>query len=585
MQNELVVRSEPVQRVFGFYKEGRLIVNRRYQRKLVWNVEEKQNFIDSILEGFPVPIFLFADISYELIDAFEIIDGMQRLNAVTSFIEGEFDIRGGFFDLETMVESKELLDNGELIQKQPKLSREKSSSIASYILPLSVYSFNDPRKVDEIFRRINSNGRYLSKQELRSAGTLGKFPDLVRKVSSEIREDATHSDVLPLSQMRKVSINNKNLNYGINSENIYWVKQGIITKEMLRQSKDEEIVADSIVYMAISDTQRSSSEVLDEYYGYKEGNKREDIETALQQVDSAVYREQYIKTHDTLAAVLDDTNQSFNQYCLENTSQKVPRYYEVVFLALYDLLFRENKEVSNMELLTSKLNNIGRHINITTGGNWSATNRKDNINAIKGILRDCFKDSEAEDPVTSSWVTEFRTLLIQSKTEQNLYDFKQGFLRLDRKSEFDKESFRKIIQTLTAMANHGPKALGCVCVGVADDEKTASRIKEIYEIEPEKFHDFYITGLDHEIQKSRKSSEEWFKHILSLIKSQPATDNFKENVSRNTRFISYKGRSVVVFRVKNLGEPAIFDGKYYQRHGPELKEVVAVDYPAFFKRF
>lgn len=57
---ELTIRSESVQRMYSFYRENKLIVNRRYQRKLVWSIDEKSSFIDSVLKEFPVPFFLFA---------------------------------------------------------------------------------------------------------------------------------------------------------------------------------------------------------------------------------------------------------------------------------------------------------------------------------------------------------------------------------------------------------------------------------------------------------------------------------------------------------------------------------------------
>ena len=52
---ELVIRSESVQRLYGFYREKRLVVNRRYQRKLVWSVDEKAAFIDSIMKECRFP--------------------------------------------------------------------------------------------------------------------------------------------------------------------------------------------------------------------------------------------------------------------------------------------------------------------------------------------------------------------------------------------------------------------------------------------------------------------------------------------------------------------------------------------------
>ena len=81
-QNELSIRSESVQRIYNFYTNKRFYVNRRYQRKLVWSIEEKKAFIDSLLQGFPVPIILLAETDKDSEPVYEIIDGMQRLNAV-----------------------------------------------------------------------------------------------------------------------------------------------------------------------------------------------------------------------------------------------------------------------------------------------------------------------------------------------------------------------------------------------------------------------------------------------------------------------------------------------------------------------
>ena len=116
VQRELSIRSESIQRIYNFYVNHLFYVNRRYQRKLVWTIEEKKAFIDSILQGFPVPIILLAESEREKLPVFEIIDGMQRLNAITSFIEGEFDIEERYFDLETMVESKSRFDQDLLKQ-------------------------------------------------------------------------------------------------------------------------------------------------------------------------------------------------------------------------------------------------------------------------------------------------------------------------------------------------------------------------------------------------------------------------------------------------------------------------------------
>lgn len=138
IERDLSIRSENIQRIYGYYINHKFLVNRRYQRKLVWSLEEKRAFIDSIEKGFPVPLILLAELINDGIQVYEIIDGMQRLNAIMGFIDGEFDLNGYYFNLETMAETKLLADKGILDQKEPKLSREVCTIIVGYVIPLSI---------------------------------------------------------------------------------------------------------------------------------------------------------------------------------------------------------------------------------------------------------------------------------------------------------------------------------------------------------------------------------------------------------------------------------------------------------------
>ncbi len=116
---DLSVRSESVQSLYSRYLQDRFGVNRRYQRKLVWSVEEKQSLVDSMLKNLPVPLFLVAEIGIGADASFEVIDGMQRLNSIFSFLENEFPVHDAYFDLDALADTKSLKDKGELVQKQP----------------------------------------------------------------------------------------------------------------------------------------------------------------------------------------------------------------------------------------------------------------------------------------------------------------------------------------------------------------------------------------------------------------------------------------------------------------------------------
>lgn len=263
-QQELIVRGEQVERVFINYLDDKYVVNRRYQRKLIWTIEEKQSFIDSIIRGFPVPIIPLAEPLGRQDGTLEIIDGMQRMNAITSFIGNDYAVDGGYFDLNTFATTKDLLDRQVIEQKTPILDRERCLAIASYPVPLSIYEAARGESVEEVFRRINSGGRQLSRQELRAAGATGAFADCVRHISARVRGDTSNSDLLLLGEMRKISITNRELDYGISADGVFWVAHGILTKDQLRQSRDEEMVADLVAYMVSDEPVPSRTELFDD---------------------------------------------------------------------------------------------------------------------------------------------------------------------------------------------------------------------------------------------------------------------------------------------------------------------------------
>lgn len=82
IMKDLLIRNESIQLLFNWYCNGKFWVNRKYQRKLVWTLEEKQNFINSIARSYPVPLFLLADFERNTNHCYEIIDGMQRFEAI-----------------------------------------------------------------------------------------------------------------------------------------------------------------------------------------------------------------------------------------------------------------------------------------------------------------------------------------------------------------------------------------------------------------------------------------------------------------------------------------------------------------------
>lgn len=204
-------RGMSVQEGYRLYREQALFVNRRYQRKLVWTEPEKARLIESILKGFPIPLILFAEREKTTPPTYEIIDGLQRLNAIFSFVENAFPIEKRYFDIEQFARAKQLSENGVFSiapNGLPRLSPKECADLLDYQLAVTIYTATHQTEVTDVFGRINSGRKQLSDQEKRQAGSLTPFAMLVRQVSAEIRGDAS-KDILALSEMPEISIDSK----------------------------------------------------------------------------------------------------------------------------------------------------------------------------------------------------------------------------------------------------------------------------------------------------------------------------------------------------------------------------------------
>lgn len=584
---DLTVRSESIQRIYNYYLENTLIVNRRYQRKLVWSIEEKASFVDSIIKSYPVPLILLAESDNAGGRIFEIIDGMQRLNAVVSFIENEFAVNGEYFDLETMAETKLQKDNGKLVQKEPILDRKVCAEIVAYVFPMSTYKGASETEIDEVFRRINANGKHLSRQEIRQAGALSNYADIVRQISSEIRGDTSLSNRVELNNMKRISITSRDLPYGINVDDVFWVNSAIIRREQVRESKDEEIVADIIAAMLLDEMPASSSTILDEFYSLKAVTKRAtELEEKIRIRSIEKIKSDFFKVFDEIKDLLEIAGKSFNNLISKDKNfDKVPRYYQIVFLALYKLLVKENKKIKSQYELLQIMDGITANIQLSKGGgNWSATERENSVNAIVGMIDKCFVDN-VDDPAIVKWSTEFETILKQSQIEQGCFDFKIGFCDL-KSGEFNEKAFKKCIKTLTAMANKGTGSVGYVIAGVADKKEDAECIKQ----KDKKYEalireDYYITGLNYDIDALNLSADRYFQKLIQILEKEPIENKYKSYIGNNVRFLRYGDKDILLMKVIGLDAPAIYDNEYYQRMGANLDKIEVKEMSELFSRF
>ncbi|WKD48208.1 AlbA family DNA-binding domain-containing protein [Microbulbifer spongiae] len=291
---------------------------------------------------------------------------------------------------------------------------------------------------------------------------------------------------------------------------------------------------------------------------------------------------------DEIIKVVEYSGKTFNSLLFESRQAKIARYFQIVFYAFYKLLITEDKEIVNKAQLVSLLNRAGdKTINLAAGGgNWSAKEKQMQSDALYGVIHSCFEESSRKDPARNHWVTRFENILMQSSTEQALYDFKIGLHPLiEGKKVFSNVTFSKIVKTLTSMANTFCGAIGYCLIGVADDKRSADRFCKIYGEKYIQYSSFYITGVNSEAGNSHGDLDSYFTELVQLIQKEPISDRNKDNLSRNITNVKYFDKDIIVMKIESDNKPSIYDGKYYVRHGSSVDEVRPENFNDLFSRF
>lgn len=141
-----------------------------YQRRLRWSIKKKSLLIESFLLNIPVPpIFLFEQDYNE----YEVIDGRQRLDAVSSFLANDFALAG--LEYWSELNKKRFNDLPKVLQRG-LLRRSLTAIVLLAETSSPAEKGIDVRRV--LFDRLNTGGIRLNPQELRNAlypGTLNKL--------------------------------------------------------------------------------------------------------------------------------------------------------------------------------------------------------------------------------------------------------------------------------------------------------------------------------------------------------------------------------------------------------------------------
>lgn len=561
IQDELSIKAMTISQIYSLYANNKLVVNRKYQRKLCWTIEEKRNFLDTVERGLPVPMFLFAATDN---GQYEIIDGMQRLDAICSFISQKYELKDGYFNLESMPDIIEQKRNNQLKQKKPIVDASICKSISNYPLPVSIFPAASAENVEEIFKRINSTGKHLALQELRQVGVDTQFATIIRQLSSEIRGDISE-DKLLLKDMSNISLSNYRLPYSIFIDDIFWVKNGIINGPEIRQSRDEEALAFIIANMILprKNSFHLNAITLNKLYGYSPNPLNLDIPIEMTQVNNAIDRigldsvmKQFRIVMSCVEEMLNASKKTFRQMIgISKTVSDLIVPFQIIFMAIYRLVITERRGAVDYHLLASKID--GKCSRILSG---NIQNRESAIDAIYGLIQAAFVQSAQEDPALDDWSQNFVNILNKSKTEQVLYDFKIGFVPLN-KAKIDVSVVNQVLKTLTAINNIGSHKTGYVIIGIANDETAAKK----YGVDYTLINDFPLCGIEHDAIAISQDLDRYTHTIKEIIRnSQDIPEAYRMHLLTQMKTPMVYGKHTFVFKT-SYKEPVPFGNAYYLR--------------------
>lgn len=571
-----------VQEIYRRYRENQIVVNRKYQRKLVWSETEKVCLIDSILKGYPIPLILFAEYAGE--DGrtyYEVLDGMQRLNAIVGFLENEYPVHQKYFDIKQLARVQQAESEGLFVGYHGEAvhTPQICANLLDYQLAVTSYKVESEENVFEIFRRINSGGRQLSSQEQRQAGVLCHFSDLVREIAADIRGDSTNEQVV-LSDMPQISIGNtrENCRYGLNADNTFWVKQGIIAIQNLRDSDDEEIIADILISILLGEPFARSKERLDKAYDLS-SDLYSQIEIALIRYTPEKLKSDVQNTFSVLKNCIESVSTEANylrSVVMPTARIPIKNAFYTIFMALYDLLVKEDLSPFDNAGLFNSLHNLQSRIKVDT--HYATTeNRKQNIALTKGLMLPFFVKKEPSALSHGSGLAlDFENSIRRSKIETPRYEFKQGLLRLSNDRKYDKALEEQILKTICAIANVGSKSEGYIFIGVADKEADAKRIQELDSILPVTISNHSIVGIDREAAVLGITLEDYCRRIVGFIKTSSLSDSLISSVLSNIDIIDYRSMSVIRIKVPPQTEISYYGDEVYER---QYNNTVKVESP------
>jgi hypothetical protein len=160
--------NKKVREIISLVREGKLIPRPEFQRRLVWNTQDKNHFLDSVLNGYPFPEIYVADGEVDLQTGEGtqlLVDGLQRVTTLVQYFDDDQSLA-----LTSLPRYKNLSDDQKRMYLQYDIAVRDLGPVSR-------------PEIIEVFKRINATHYSLNDIEVNNAVYAGALKTLAETLS------------------------------------------------------------------------------------------------------------------------------------------------------------------------------------------------------------------------------------------------------------------------------------------------------------------------------------------------------------------------------------------------------------------
>jgi hypothetical protein len=426
-------------------------------------------------------------------------------------------------------------------------------------------------EVNDVFGRINTYGHRLSDQERRQAGVESGFSEMVRKIACTLRGDVS-TELLPLSSMPQISIDLPMAKHGytVKAEEVFWVTEGILRSTDLRDSMDEQCIADIAVCVITGKLIERSKDALDEVYD-RASSASTEVETSLEVYGGDNFASEFKFCVDEILKVCQSGDGGVTHLrdllFKKGNTNAFPSVFATVMIAFHELIVKEKNVITDYPGVRKNLADLNSRIE-TGRKATSPDERRKNIDVVKGLVKNCLVSGNPGPAIYGNHASlDVDAIVRRSEVEASAYELKQGLLTLSDKRSIDENLIDKVIKTICAIANNGPVQTGKILIGVTDKESDAHRIATLDGITPKKVGKRYIVGVTREAKALNVSTDAYFGKWKNAFKDSALSSPLKETVLSNMDFNDYYGMGVIILTIPPQKQLSYVGDDVYWREG------------------